>query len=109
MLACRLVWEPTICAHFTVVLSVFVKFCLFLEALSGAGSEAVTGGNAVFYQTPSGLVFAAPSTSAATLSPEGYILSVPGTPAFALPPKVVSGHSEFCVYCLLKNTYDSVK
>ena len=63
---------------------------MFMVSVSGAGSEAVPAGAALFYQTPSGLVFASPSTSAGTLSPEGYILSVPGTPAFALPPKVLS-------------------
>ena len=65
--------------------------------MSGGGSETVPAGAALFYQTPSGLVFASPSTSAGTLSPEGYILSVPGTPAFALPPKVLPGQSELFV------------
>jgi len=73
-----------------------VNFWLFWGSVSGAGSETVPGA-ALFYQTPSGLVFASPSTSAGTLSPEGYILSVPGTPAFALPPKVLPGQSELFV------------
>lgn len=68
--------------------------------MSGAGSESVPGGTALYYTTPSGLVIASPSTSDGTLLPEGYILSVPGTPAFALTPtKVLSGQSEFSIPC----------
>ena len=78
--------------------------------MSGTGSDALPGSAALFYQTPSGLVLASPSTSTAALSPEGYILSVPGTPAFALPPKALPGNSEPLLFTVhLQNAYCNVK
>ena len=71
--------------------------------VSGGGSDTL------FYQTPSGLLLAPPSTSpVATLSPEGYVLSVPGTPAFALPPKVLPGHGELFVTDCLKICLETI-
>lgn len=64
--------------------------------MTGAGSKSLPGGTTLFYQTPSGLILASPSTAAAagTLPPEAYIVGVPGTPAFALPSKVLLDESE---------------
>jgi len=91
-------------------MNLVVNLWLILCTVSGAGSEALPGGATLFYQTPSGLVLASPSTSTAALSPEGYVLSVPGTPAFALPPKVLPSNSEFLLFPVhLKNAFGDVR
>jgi len=111
MLFAQLAESASICLKSTVEklnLSPYFVFppvsgvLLFVAAPSGTASDVLPSGAAFFYQTPSGLVLASPSTSTGTVMSEGYLLSVPSTPSFALPPKVLSGRcrSSFSLCCL---------